>query len=393
MDALAPKSILAMRLERDGTAQVTFDDGRGFTWQLGRVGFGPTSAIAETTCLLSESKLALRTVQGDEIIVELPSRTDLAPVGERSTVYLDQNHWSTLTNAIYEPTRVANKHERDAANELIELVEARRVVLPMSSAHMAETCKQVDARQRYRRALTIARLSAGWQMRDPLHIRQLELEHALCGRYSEVPFPLSAAITLEPHALTAGRDTVRMQSSVDLPAEMRWISTVVTCFGGLFDTMLDAKHVEMIPTPGWTAEFQRFATFLKDNPTDAKLKRRRTHAKFVTDLGAELAKAAHSAGITPEQMYEWALNYSEQDVCEMPTLGLYREVIHEKLSDSQLIWRDNDLVDMMYLTAAAGYCDHVVAERTHASHIQNSHRRLQRVNNIHRNLRSLISNL
>jgi hypothetical protein len=73
----------------------------------------------------------------------------------------------------------------------------------------------------------------------------------------------------------------------------------------------------------------------------------------------------------------------------MPALGLYREVLHEKLSDSQLRWQDNDLVDMMYLTSAAGYCEHVVAERAHASRIRDGLRRLGRSTQMHPNLRSL----
>jgi hypothetical protein len=103
----------------------------------------------------------------------------------------------------------------------------------------------------------------------------------------------------------------------------------------------------------------------------------------------ELPKAAHSAGITPQEMSDWTRNHSERDVHDMPALGLYRELLHEKLADPQLRWHDNDLVDMMYLSSAAGYCEHVVAERAHASHIRNGLRRLGRSTQMHPNLRSL----
>ena len=102
------------------------------------------------------------------------------------------------------------------------------------------------------------------------------------------------------------------------------------------------------------------------------MKRRRTHVKFIADLGRELPEEAHRAGVTSKEMSDWTLNHSEEELRLMPALGLYREVLHEKLSDGQLRWFDNDLVDMMYLTSAAGYCDHVVGERTHASHILNA---------------------
>jgi hypothetical protein len=59
----------------------------------------------------------------------------------------------------------------------------------------------------------------------------------------------------------------------------------------------------------------------------------------------------------------------------------------------QLAMEDNDLIDMMYLTAASGYCNHVVAERSHASHIQNAIKRHGQGASVHRNLRSLINQL
>ena len=65
----------------------------------------------------------------------------------------------------------------------------------------------------------------------------------------------------------------------------------------------------------------------------------------------------------------------------------------DALSDGQLRWADNDLTDMMYLTSAAGYCDYVVGERAHTSHIANGLRRLGRAGNLHPNLRSLVTQL
>jgi hypothetical protein len=92
-------------------------------------------------------------------------------------------------------------------------------------------------------------------------------------------------------------------------------------------------------------------------------------------------------------MSDWALNYSEEDLPGMPTLGLFREVLYEKLSNGQLRWADNDLIDMMYLTAAVGYCDYVVGERPHAAHIANALRRLGKADKPHRHLKSLMKQL
>ncbi|MFI5615803.1 hypothetical protein [Amycolatopsis sp. NPDC051903] len=90
----------------------------------------------------------------------------------------------------------------------------------------------------------------------------------------------------------------------------------------------------MNPVDGWAADLQRFTEFLRDNPSGNELKRRRTHVKFMTDLGGELATASAQVGITPEQMSDWCLNNSEGGVSRMPALGLFGEVLREKLSIS-----------------------------------------------------------
>lgn len=372
---------------------VLFTDGRNATAPLGHEGFGNNSAIAASTYLPQSSQLHLLTTRGDDILVDLPGPIELAPLDGRPTIYLDQNHWSTLTNTIHQPDRVTNEEELEAATHLIELATRRRVVLPMSSAHMSETCKQVDIEERYKRALTVTQLSAGWQLADPLAIRRFELRQALTGRYHQRWLALPPAVTLEPDAVHANREKSLQAIDSDLPEQARWAVHAIRCIGGNLDTMLDTEHIPMGPVPGWAAQFQRFAAFLAANPTGPEMKRQRTHAKFIVDLGRELAEEAHRAGITPEQMSDWALHHSDDDLRHMPALGLFREVLHEKLCNGRLRWEQNDLIDMMFLTAAGGYCDHVVGERAHTSHLRNALRRLGRATNVHHNIRTLVKHL
>jgi hypothetical protein len=385
--------ISAMRLERDGTMSIDFADGRHVHSSLGRDAFGPASAIASSTFLPQSSQLNLRTTRGHDIVVDLPKPADLAPLPGRPTIYLDQNHWSTLTNTIHQPDRVKDEHERNAAVRLIELAKAREVILPMSAAHLSETAKQVDGEQRYRRALTIAQLSSGWQLRDPLDLRRFELRQALTVRYRRRCLIPPAAVTLEPGAVHAGRDSTLPDADAELPPQAHWTVHAIRCIAGIIDAVLDAKHIPMTPVPGWAADLNQFAAFLRDNPTGKEVRRKRIHAKFIADLGQELPEAAYHAGITPADMSDWARSYSEEDLPGMPTLGLFREVLHEKLSNGHLRWVDNDLIDMMYLTTAAGYCDYVVGERAHTAHIANALRRLGRVGRLHRHLQSLVKQL
>ncbi|QRP42922.1 hypothetical protein [Amycolatopsis sp. FDAARGOS 1241] len=375
----------ALRIDRDGAMSVVFTDGRVVSASIGREGFQVTSAIISSTHLPQSRQLHLQTTRGHNIVVELPSAVEFAPVKGRTTIYLDQKDWSRLANAIHQPDRVPNEREQAAALRLIELARRGEVILPMCSAHMAETCKQGDAEQRYRRALTIVQLSAWWQLRDPVDLRRFELRQGLTTRYLARCLLPPAAVTLEPNAVHAGAQMRLPAVPTDLPPELRWVIHALTCISGIVDTMLDGEHVAMKPVDGWTADLQRFTEFLRDNPSGSELKRRRTHVKFLADLGGELAAASAQVGITPEQMSDWYLDHSEGDVSHMPALGLFREVLHEKLSNGSIRRRNNDLVDMMYLSAGAGYCDHVVGERSHTSHLANALRRLGRPNNVHRN--------
>lgn len=388
-----PRGVLAIQLDRDGSCSVILDDGRVMTSGLDHAPFSSTSRVAASTWLCRSSQLILRTTRGDDVCVDLARQGDPAPLHGRPIIYLDQNHWSTLTDAIHQPDSVANEEELAAALHLIKLAARRAVVLPMSSAHMAETCQQVDPEQRYLRALTIARLSAGWQLRDPLDVRRFELRQALTLRYRQFCLLPLEVVTLEPDAVHANRDRDLPAIDRGLPEEARWAVHAIRTIAGNLDAMLDEEHVPMDAVPNWAPQFERFARFMAGDPMGPEIKRRRTHAKFIADLGLELPVAAHQAGVSPAQMSQWTLDHSEDDLVGMPALGLFREVLHEKLCKSTLRWEQNDLIDMMYLTVAGGYCDHVAAEKAHGDHISRGLQRLGRAANVYRNIRTLVSHI
>ncbi|MCK8676479.1 hypothetical protein [Streptomyces lichenis] len=60
-----------------------------------------------------------------------------------------------------------------------QLVSERRIVLPASAGHYAETGKRFSNEKRYKLALTILQQSRGWQMRDALEVRRQEIRRAL----------------------------------------------------------------------------------------------------------------------------------------------------------------------------------------------------------------------
>lgn len=386
-------AIASMKVERDGTMHVVLTDGRVLSASMGRDAFEASSRIASSVFSPVSSQLVLQTTYQDEIVLEVAQRLDMSPLAGRPTIYLDQNHWSTLAYAIHDPRRVRSADELGAAEHLIDLTVRKDVVLPFSSAHLSETCKQANSEDRYRRGLTIAQLSRGWQLRDPLALRRFELRRALTARYRRRLIVPPAAVTLEPNAVHADRAALPEEIDIGLPEDMQWAVHAVRCIGGIVDALLDAEHLPMPPSSQWAKEMQRFAKFLAEDRTGREMRRRRTHAKFIADLGRELPEEARRAGVTPEELTEWATQHSEADLRAMPALGLFREVMHEKLCDPKLRWGGGDLIDMMYLTAGAAYCDHIVTERAHGSHITHSWRRQDVERSVHTSLSSLVEAL
>lgn len=384
--------IVLMRMDRvNSTATFLRSDGKQATLELPSAIRGPTSAIASLTWAPEPGLLFFETTTGDQIVAELANASDLAPLRGRPVIYLDQNHWSTIADTIHSPELVRRPDELDAARYIIELAIARTIVLPMSAAHMSETCKWTDNDARYRLALTILQLSAGWQMRDPLDVRRFELRQALTSRFKNRRLHQPAVFTLEPgaiHGETRGSQLYEPPS--DLPEEAAFAVRALMCISGDFDTMLDAEPVAMGESTGWVESLQQFTDWLAQEPRGPHLRRQRTNLLFITDLRRELPEEALRAGITPDEMSEWTRQHSDTDFAALPSLGLFREVLREKLLDPGTTWESNDLTDIMYLTCAAGYADHVVGENSATAQMEQGLRRLERPTNVHRRLAQLV---
>lgn len=119
--------------------------------------FEATSGIARMSYAPDASSVYMETIHGESIFAELPTVKDSAPRHARPVVYLDQKDWSALANTLYGPRKVPDA-ERHAAEKLIAWARNKKILLPMSSGHMAETCKWTNDKERYRLALTIVQL-------------------------------------------------------------------------------------------------------------------------------------------------------------------------------------------------------------------------------------------
>ena len=88
-------------------------------------------------------------------------------------------------------------------------------------------------------------------------------------------------------------------------------------------------------------------------------------ARLIADQGQDLARAADSAGVSPEQFGAWLSDEFLEDLERMPYVGRLGEVLYLRLRNADDKWEANDLNDMNFLSAAAGYADITSATRRH----------------------------
>ena len=358
-----------------GTAQLPIADGfratrvRRTTWNMLLNGF-----IAET-------------VDGDEVALELHSFDEVDQMDGRLVVYLDQCVWRRLSDAQHDPAAIGNPAELAAARELINLVEQRKVLLPLSAGHHSETTHWRDHARRYQLGLTTLRLSRGWQMRDPLVVRRQEIKDGLLRHIQARSLvPASPVFTLQPNA-ASGR-VAPVDTPSDFPPEAAHMMQTLTYLTTMVSVILDSEPIAATTEKlAWVEVNQRFSDWLDNETTrPGPQKRKSVDVLLLNDIGQEVAEEAHRAGLHPSQMSTWVRGPMFRDMEQVAALGIYRAVLQDRHLNVGTTWAPNDLTDMIYLSTATGYADIVVAERHMTNMLTQAQRRLRRTLSVYPSL-------
>ncbi len=351
--------------------------------------FAETSVLSSLHFTPALDRLLAVTRAGDEIVFELPKLGDNDRLAGQLVVYLDQNQWSAIAKARLEQDGV-RQVDTEAVRQLFKWVNESRIILPAASGHYFETTKRYDAAKRYSLGLTILQLSGGWQMRDPLQVRRDELRSALSCRYMGSDGPPRAAdvFSLEPNVIHGPmRGGAPHEALRGFPPEAALGHEALTSATALIDVMLDLERIEPGRDAGWSAANQRFSDWLDSADRDSQQKRQSIDVFLLSDMGTEIAEEAVAAGLTAEQVNDWMMKYAASDIRQLPALGLFREMLHERHLNKGTTWRPNDLTDMLYLSCAAGYADVVVCERHMSSMMRQGIKRLDRSVRVYPRLR------
>ncbi|MDQ0811186.1 hypothetical protein QFZ63_002900 [Streptomyces sp. B3I7] len=345
-----------------GEVRIKFRDGRVVESNLG--GGDPDSLLREVSYDFSSGVIRLESIRGDRFEVD-PEGAASKPV-RPPVVYLDQCHWSTLSNSVFDRTRVRNEKDFEAAERLIEWAEAGRVIIPVSSAHALETSALFNER-RQNLASIILKISRGWQMRSPIAVRIHEMSEALSKAYTDSA-PLSG---LDVFSLAAGAMDTKERATLpsDLPPGLSKLTNRVTAFASIYDVLMNPERVPS-PVPGWHEHFNRVSMDPEFQARSPKQKAIDGRALAINDVISEGVATAHRLGISVEGSLAVEL-YERID--SMPSLRVYGDAIGHRLA-IRAKWEPNDLIDMLYLGCAAAYADVVVAERAATNYLQRSWR-------------------
>lgn len=260
----------------------------------------------------------------------------------RPTIYLDQNHWSTIA-AARSGLRDVSAEDARASERLDEMVQARELLIPVSGGNLVETTPLHGVR---RTALATAslQLSRGWQMRNPLHVRVDEMLRAVCGSSPEAPDVFA------PQADELFGSSTSSPRSVDEQNPLQYLNRALPSILGIYDVLVDTEAIRdeggvaETAAAAWAANWAKLALMLHAAGEPAQMVRRVAHANLILDARDDVHRVARIAKTTPEAVIE-SLTGSEDPVARMPFLAQMRQLLFARLRNVTQTWEANDLVD------------------------------------------------
>lgn len=327
--------------------------------------------LARSVADLANRELQLTLTTGGSVALALgwSDGADATPTGS-SVVYLDQNHWVTLAQHVHAPDRV-RAADRDPAQALVELARSGAVILPLSAAHLRETAPIGKHRQDV--ATTMLELSRGWQMRNPLTVRRGELAAAI----SRAEPRCEQVFTLEPDVVFG--ESTPVPTPTDFPPVWQEMHRRVVSATANVAAMLEEDDPAADPGAAerdrWVSEYRAHARRVQEQQLSREDVRRIAHATLLTDLFEETKKAALLANADDNALVTWITERSAADYERAPQLRTLEDMLYHRLRNPDDHWQSNDLLDMHFLSCAAGYADLVVAERKFGDYLKRARRR------------------
>lgn len=312
-------------------------------------------------------------------------RPDAAP--QIPTVYLDQNKWSLLTRSQRAPERVSDARELAAAKEIVRLASDNGISLPLSSAHLLETTA-LHTDLRYEIGVTLAQLSGGWQMRHPLDVFEQEAIGSLDRVLSEggAHHDRRTVLTTEPNAWRQWTQAFGIRPARE--GTVKLFLEMIGAPGAVVALLVNPEPIARTHLEQWVEHHEAITRSFKSLDVPKSQKRATALRRFWNEHLSVYRSAWTTLG------HNDIPSISNKDLKELlrdgPMTSLLSELYITRFVDASTRWHRNDLVDMLFLSCGAAYCDYVVGEAKTVNHLAQTQRSQGRPRTVFRTLSELV---
>ena len=287
-------------------------------------------------------------------------------------VYLDQNQWSYLSLARQGGARTPG--EAAAAEAIERSVTDGTASYPLSTAHVFETWKQHRAEKRLPLARTMMEVSRNEAIAPPQQLLPTELDRALHRRFARPDRPADVRPFGRGLAHLSGgaiphpdpeliRYVQGLHPAMDDGRIVDWIDALLLAGP---DADLPTDEIGQPPlqfAEGFAAAQTEQQELFKQAGTSRAELLRTVTANMLLDIKEPLSDALRRGGVTLEEFTDLGRDGLTDFMRDLPSRVALLELMLRQHRDLETKWKANDLNDLVYLSAAIGYCDIVVTER------------------------------
>jgi len=288
---------------------------------------------------------------------------------------------------VHDPTRVKDLNERRAARDLIRLASDGGIVLPLSTGHLLETAGLFGDR-RYEIGVAMAHLAGGWQMRNPIDLWKHEVDRSIRERLGLLEdAPRLHPIVTEPGALF-GRDT--SLGITDETSDLDKFMAMLTMPSVILDLLIDPDRIPKDPLTRWVTHHSAITAQIHTEHLPKEGRRRLARRRYWNENIGYYTEA-HRRLTTSTDYPAFSDAELTQLFADSPMVGLVSELFIRRFGDHMSKWKRNDLVDIFYLSSAAGYANYVCAEAHTGTQLRSAQRALGRPETVFTTLDDLVT--
>lgn len=287
-------------------------------------------------------------------------------------VYLDQNKWIDLSRALAGDELGAPF--REVAAEIVASVEAGSASFPLSVAHVFELWKKRRAEPRQRLASTMSTISKNDAIAPPWVLLPAELDRAFQSRFSrpETLLPLEPfgrgmrhrGGASAPGLPTVIRDYLREQNPGANDDELAdWMDAVLLAGPAEDLPTIDIPQPPLEFAENFAADENAQVQLFTEHGAGKRTRRNVVSARALLDIKEPLNDALARALLTWDALIALEADGVNEFMLDLPSRAAALELMWLQHDNTETRWRQNDMNDIVYLSAAVAYCDVVVTER------------------------------